>query len=127
MGIGVIINPGTGPVPNATVENAIVAAHALVADVASIAPRYDEERRLEGVTFDRASKLDSDGRFGFVFALGSECVEVEIPGWPVEKLRYLDDEGQNCWNFPRLYVDGSSWLWMYAITAIREALATEAR
>jgi hypothetical protein len=33
----------------------------------------------------------------------------------LEKVRYLDSENQDIFNFPRLYVDGSSWVWKYAL------------
>ncbi|WP_232700178.1 hypothetical protein [Brevibacillus daliensis] len=40
--------------------------------------------------------------------------EVDMPSLPLEQGRYVSEEGQNIQDFPRLYVDGSSWVWKYA-------------
>lgn len=41
--------------------------------------------------------------------------EIEMPSLPLEKVRFINEKSQNIWDFPRLYVDGSSWVWKYAI------------
>ena len=106
----VIINPGTGPVADATEELAIAAATKMVDDI-----------KLQGATFRRAPKRDEgDGRYGFVFSLDERSVDVDIPGLPLDRVRYMN--GQNPWHFPRLYVDGNSWLWEFAVGCIRDAL-----
>jgi hypothetical protein len=35
-------------------------------------------------------------------------------------VRYLGIPGQNIWDFPRLFVDGSSWVWKFAIAVTVE-------
>ncbi len=44
-----------------------------------------------------------------------------MPGIPLSEVRYV--KGLNAWLFPRLYVDGSSWLWEFAINMARGDLA----
>lgn len=106
------INPGTGPVTDATEELAIAAATKMVDDI-----------KLQGATFKRAPQRDeSDGRYGFVFSFGERSVDVDIPGLSLDRVRYVGGANQNPWRFPRLYVDGSSWLWEFAIGNIRDAL-----
>jgi hypothetical protein len=112
---GAILNPGTGPVLAADVANAEANMEKLVADVA-----------IDGLTISRLPEGDSEGRFSFIIAdaaslNGSEC-EVDMPGWSLERVRYMGDEGQNIFDFPRLYVGGSSWVWVYAIDQLRTAL-----
>lgn len=120
----IIINPGTGPVTDASEALAQEAANQMRVDLASINPRHADELRIaSGVTIERKSSLDEGGRYGFSFALNERSVDVEIPGIAIDRVRYLGDDGQNIWHFPRLYVDGSSWVWMYALTSIRQALA----
>ena len=43
-------------------------------------------------------------------------IEIQMPGLPVDRVRFLDEDGQNIWDFPRLYVDDSSWVWKYALS-----------
>lgn len=117
------INPGSGPVDGATEELACLAMEQLVKDTGS-------ER------FERCPRHDSDGRYGFKIyrrnkhenlnAIDVEmpslspdlhAVDVEMPGLPLDQVRYLGPP-QNILNFPRLYVDGSSWVWCFAVSAV---------
>ena len=72
----------------------------------------------------RGPETDKDGRYGFLLDSGLSTLplEVEMPGLPLADVRYMPDEpgngDQNPWDFPRLYVDGSSWLWKYAVRTI---------
>lgn len=102
-----IINPGTGPVLDATVEHAAANMARLVEDAGAI-------------THERAPELDNNGRFGFrVLRDNGTVADVEMPGWPLERVRYTGENGQNIRDFPRLYVDGSSWVWKYAVSDLR--------
>src|SRR5271155_5789946 len=65
---------------------------------------------------------DDDGRFAFILRLGKRKCEIQMPGLPLEQVRYTGMGGQNAWNFPRLYVDGDSWLWFLAVRNARRAL-----
>jgi hypothetical protein len=122
--MNVIINPGTGLVSGAYARLAWKAARQMRRDIATVKPRYDDEQPVVGARIERLAKIDERGRYGFRFTLGKRRCDVEIPGLPIERVRYLGLPDQNAWHFPRLYVDGSSWLWEFALTSIREALAT---
>lgn len=99
----VIINPGSGPVADAKKKLAKKAIKAFVADLG-----------LEGVKVERDKQADEDGRFGFVLTYEERSVEVDMPGLELDRVRYVSKD-QNPFAFPRLYVDGSSWLWMFAV------------
>ena len=122
--VGVIINPGSGPVDGALCRDAWKNVRQLRRDLAGVAARYEDEQPIaSGVTIVRKPQIDERGRYGFTLILGKRRCEVEMPGIPIERVRYLGTPDQNAWHFPRLYVDGSSWLWMFAVTSVREALA----
>lgn len=108
----VIINPGTGPVANATEENAIKNIKQFVKDC-------EEQSGCVGITWGRTPETDDSGRFGFTVKREDVTHEIEMPGLPLEQVRHLND-GQNIWHFPRLYVDGSSWVWKYAVLKRKE-------
>jgi hypothetical protein len=104
----IIINPGSGPVPDATEENAAAAMAVFCDDLRA------QGKAVAG--FDRTAG-DDEGRFAFdVILADGEKHQIEMPGLPVDQVRYLG-EPQNIWDFPRLYVDGSSWVWCFALNA----------
>lgn len=72
---------------------------------------------LEEVKYQRNKKKDGRGFYGFKLLTTRNSVEVEIPG--VESDRFI--EGRP-WYSPRCYVDGSSWLYGYALGSIRDKL-----
>jgi hypothetical protein len=108
------INPGTGPVEDATEALAVEAMRQFVIDTGA-------------ESFARCPEHhDDDGRFAFAVykRLPSGEVrrfEVDIPGLPLDRVRYVDAPGQNIWHFPRLYVDGSSWVWKFAVSCVKHA------
>ena len=67
----------------------------------------------------RPARAD-EGRFLFTLQRGIRKASVSMPGIPLAEVRYVD--GDNAWRFPRLYVDGSSWLWKFAINMARLSL-----
>lgn len=101
-----IINPGTEVRHGATVESATIVADRIASKTKS--------------TVKRAPKDDGDGWFGFEFRRDGRLASVTIPG---------DDPDQVCANTPwvsrRLYVEGSSWLYGYALNAIERQLSGE--
>jgi hypothetical protein len=105
----VFINPGTGEVEGATEENARANMEQFVKDCDSSLTWH----------FRRNKKADyGDGRYAFVVhcdEFPAKKVEIQMPGWKLERVRFLGTDGQNPFAFPRLYVDGSSWLWKFAI------------
>lgn len=101
----IIINLGTGPVKNATEKNAIENIKHFILD-----------NRVEDVNWVRIPQMDyKEGRYAFVLWKENTCYEIQMPGLPLEQVRYMGSEDQNILDFPRLYVDGSSWIWEYAI------------
>ena len=66
---------------------------------------------------------DPDGRWAFtVTAPDGRRVAVHMPGLPLECVRF--ERGQaKALAFPRLYVDGSSWWWPFAVMALADFAA----
>ena len=101
----IIINPGTGSVLEASEENAIENIKCFISD-----------NGVEDIVYKRIPNSDyGDGRYAFCLKKDGICHEIQMPGLTIEKVRYLGNEDQNIWNYPRLYVDGSSWVWKYAL------------
>jgi len=105
----VIINPGAGPVPNATEVNAAKNIKHFLADVGGI----------PSVHWIRIPNRDyGGGRYAFLLWKDNQCHEVQMPGLPLERVRFMNSKEQNIWDFPRLYVDGGSWVWCFAIDLV---------
>ncbi len=107
-----IINPGTEGRDGATVENATAVVGQICADL-SIPP--------EQIQRQPEKDDEADGFFSFVFDNGNGCrFDIEVPG---------DDPAQVTASKPfvsrRLYVDGSSWLYGYALNAIERCISGE--
>lgn len=99
-----ILNPGTGPVENAALQHAIDNMQTFVVDAG-----------VPTAIVTHQPRCDKDGRFSFLVEFDGNNHDVDMPGLPLEKVRYLGEPDQNIWHFPRLYVNGSSWVWKYAI------------
>jgi hypothetical protein len=81
-----------------------------------------EDANLKGVAYRRdPSSDDGDGRFAYHLSCGEKEIKIDMPGLPLEQVRYVDGEDQNVLDFPRLYVDGSSWFWKFAVDSVRES------
>lgn len=106
----VILNPGTGPVRDANEDDARANVKQLMADVA-----------LDGLRMRRYRPDDNRGRFGFRLYYNGRRCDIEMPGWSLDRVRWMD-HSQDIWQFPRLYVDGSSWIWQIAINVVRGQL-----
>lgn len=109
--MSIVINPGTGPVDGATLEQARANMDAFCADL-----------RAENIIATTITLLqddhDGDGRFAYRLGTGdARQLDVLMPGIPLDEVRYMGADGQDIWDFPRLYVDGSSWVWMFALKA----------
>ena len=62
--------------------------------------------------FERKPEFDDDaGYFGYVFQAKHGPADVLIPGLPLAKLR----EG-----WVRIYVDGNSWMWKFAVDMLKD-------
>lgn len=107
-----ISNPGTGPVGGALERDARRNIGAFCRELALPAPHIRVERRPSGDY--------GDGRYDYVLHRGIRQVSVNMPGLPLERVALRPDG--NAWHFPRLYVDGNSWLWPFALSSARRAL-----
>lgn len=63
---------------------------------------------------------EPDGRYPFRVTVNGRSHLVEMPALPLDAVRFLGGAGQNIWDFPRLFVDGSSWVWKYALHELQE-------
>ena len=98
------VNPGAGPVPNATEANAV-----------DNMPRFIADCSAKNLAFVRVPEQDDgDGRYSFLVYRESRCHLVQMPGLPLERVRFMTDQ-QNARDYPRLYRDGGSWLWKFAL------------
>jgi len=103
----IFINPGTGNVDGASEANARTNMKQFVKDCDSSLTWHT--RRNKNADY-------GDGRYCFMLSCDEfpkKKVEIQMPGWELERVRYMGLD-QNPWHFPRLYVDGSSWLWEFA-------------
>lgn len=103
--IEVVINPGSGPVAESTYAQALQNMAVFVA-----------EAGCHSLT-ELLKPDQGDGRFKFFVCRGSTWHEVDMPGIPLAKVRWMGEPDQDIWDFPRLYVDGSSWVWKFAVNA----------
>jgi hypothetical protein len=111
FGIGVILNPGTGPVDGASAREARRNIGAFCRELSLGPPNVRIERRVND---------DSDGRYSYIIRRGIRSTEVDMPGLSLDRVALRP--GDNTWHFPRLYVDGNSWLWPFALNNARRAL-----
>jgi hypothetical protein len=108
------VSPGTGAIDGTVPDEAERNIVALVEECFETPSQIKVERR---------SALDKDGRYAFDLRRGERSCQVLMPGLPLDEVHYVT--GYNPWNFPRLYVDGSSYLWSFALAPIRRALAQQ--
>lgn len=113
----VMINPGTGGLdaPHSEVQ-ARANMRRYISDCRN---SLDIER---GLHFRRVAEKDyGDGRYAFIVAWDEypkRKIEVQMPGYELSRVRPASFDDYDHWQFPRLYVDGSSWLWEYAALTV---------
>jgi hypothetical protein len=110
----VAINPGSGPIEGAGLEDAQTNIDHFITD-----------SKLSGVNVVRVPERDEEGRYGFLLWKDTRCHLVEMPGLPLHQVRFMSRD-QNPWDFPRLYVDESSWLWEFALLESKDFEETDA-
>lgn len=72
-----------------------------------------------GINFQSKYIRRSDnGRFVFEISNERQTHEIEMVGENIDSVRYIDCYKQDIYDFPRLYVDDSSYVWLFAITNI---------
>jgi len=104
-----IINPGAEPIyKGTTIENARENIKQLILDCGF---------SLDEITiFEVKEKHNWFGRYCFTLSRIGYCgVEIDMPGLPLEQVRYLG-MNQNIWNFSRLHINGSSFLWKFVVS-----------
>lgn len=110
--MSVVINPGSGPVLGATSVQALANAEVFASEVDAI--------RVEGPL-----GTEGDGRWLFRLHRDNRSIEIEMPGLTLDRVRYIDRDNQNIWDFPRLYVEGGSWIWLYGVNIAKRMLDGE--
>lgn len=108
--MSIVINPGSGPVQGASCEQAADNMKHFVVDLGV------EDLKVVPVP----EKDYGDGRYCFLVYRdgGTRYHEVQMPGLPLQQVRFVSSPEQNIWDYPRLYVDGSSWVWEYAVSGL---------
>ena len=120
--MNIIFNPGTEDIPKATEEHAYDNMIHFIADLG-----IDSLSLMRTPDEDYEKRCPGKGRFAFVI-LNYETwrfTEIQMPGLPLEQVRYMGSVEQNIWDYPRLYECGSSWVWCYALDCARTTLTDE--
>ena len=105
-----LVNAGTDPVEGSREEHATQNIAQLVQDTG-----------LTGIIVRRDAPKDyGEGRFAYELGYHGRKIEVQMPGLPLEQVRFLGEKGQSILPFPRLYVNGSSWQWKFAADIIKD-------
>lgn len=108
--MNIIINPGTEKQEKHKEKNAIKVAEFIAEDLNLTEENWERN----------ASRDDEDGWYGFWFKGAGGKISVDIPGINPKIVRLGEP-----WKSPRLYVDGSSWLYGYALGFIRDGIKKE--
>jgi hypothetical protein len=111
--MNIIINPGTREIDGTNEADAKANIETFVEDIG-----------LTGVMAERLDERDHDGRYGYRLTHGEHSTVVDMPGWSIDRVRWMG-QSQDIWQFPRLYVDGSSWVWRFAIGVAGDVLTGE--
>lgn len=107
----VIADMGTGAVEEGSKEQSEINIKKFISDCFSHNPQL--RFKYEFI------EIEKNGRH--TYELTNEDYRtyiVQMPAVSLEKVRFMGEEGQTVIGVPRLYVDGSSWLWKYAIDII---------
>jgi hypothetical protein len=113
--IQVALNPGTGPIKDAAEAHAETNMWYLLTDCAA-----------KNLKFVRVPEHDNaEGRYHYLVYRGTRCHLVEMPGLPLGQVRWMKEGKQNPWHFTRLYVNGNSWLWKFALSHFTEEAFSE--
>lgn len=100
----IVINPGAGDTIEGTVSQSEINIKQFIADL-GVDATYE------------FIELCKNSRHSYRLHSGGKSHVIDIPALPLQDVRYIAEVRQNAWHFPRLYVDGVSWLWYYALQA----------
>ena len=105
-----VVHPGTEPMEEPSEQQAAVNMAAFVGELRASGLGVESFVRADGGDY-------GDGRYAFeILADSAERVEVQMPGAP---LTYVREEWQ------RLYVGGDSWVWEFALRAVKRSIHPE--
>ena len=111
----VSINVGIGPIDNASVGYSRQNISQLILDAGF---------ELDQIGVEKLGD-DDKGRFYYKLTHGEKICYIDMPGIDIALVRYLGDKDQDIRDFPRLYVNGSSWLWLFAVKIVKTILQGE--
>lgn len=116
-------NPGERHSPEASAANmAVLVADVLAggAVVDSWAPIIGDASETESALTMGGTKYHDhhDGRYPFRVSVNGVSHLVEMPGLPIEEVRWIDGDDQNLLDFPRIFIDGSSWIWLIGVSVL---------
>lgn len=117
-----IVNPGVGPIHNTSHALACANIVQLIEDVYVLRCQIGDRSQKFSVITYASTDQEYNGRYRFDLTAGDRTVDVDMPGLALDEVRFLGREDQNVWDFPRLYVEGNSWVWRFAIDMVVYAL-----
>lgn len=121
----IIVNPGAGPVDGDPTQDAADAnMEAFVRDLEHAGCGGATWCHLSEPTRDEAhlSVGIGDGRWPYRVVIGDVSFVVDMPGLALHRVRWVDTgvPDPRIFEYPRLYVDGNSWLWPLAVSIIAD-------
>ncbi len=103
--VAIYINPGSGKVKSGSKKQSEENMKQFIADL-GVEAQYE------------FLEIDDMKRHVYKLSIKKRTHEIKMPAIPLKDVRYLGHSGQNIWDFPRLYIDGSSWIWKYALDVL---------
>lgn len=102
------INPGSDNIIGGNEQNAIDNIRHFITDL-----------KINNIKFVRVPQEDEEGRFAFLlWKYHCEVIIAHLvlmPGLFLSNVRFIDEKIQRITDFPRLYVDGHSGVWMFSL------------
>ena len=89
--------------------------------------QFVEDLRLKDVVYiEPDPQGDEDGYcYGYKLIYKNRSTVVSMSALPLEEVRYIDEKKQRISQFPRLSVDGSSWVWFFALRVVKDVFMSE--
>lgn len=116
-----ISNPGAGPIEGGDVHAARANLDQFLDDLFTEPGQHVTAPARELVKVSELGE-PSDGRWPFEVELFGQRVRVDMPGLRLSQVRYERGGHHNPFDFPRLFIDGDSWLWPLALQSAAGAL-----
>ncbi len=122
---------GSEAVPGASLSNAEANIAEFIQEIFMQLPEWTVREPTVDVV--RLPDYDGEGRFAFALTFpvpGGDpglTLVVLMPGLPLEEVNFGARVGDWPTSFPRLYLDGASWLWSYAVGSAAGRLSAALR